>query len=128
MKVLSYGRERRVILEATLHDKDCVLANILAAHFLCSSANPSRASFHIQAANSRLVSALPSVLMYGLCLLMGCFTCEISFNKQEEATPYEKAVFDALNSLICENRDDDVALQFHSKVRLPPPLSLKLIC
>ncbi|KAG6757078.1 hypothetical protein POTOM_037379 [Populus tomentosa] len=87
-QVLSYGRERRVILEATLHDKDCVLANILAAHFLCSSANPSRASFHIQAANSRL----------------------------EEATPYEKAVFDALNSLICENRDDDVALQFHSKL------------
>ena len=110
MKVLSYGRERRVILEATLHDKDCVLANILAAHFLCSSANPSLASFHIQAANSRLVSVLPSVIMYGLCLLMGCFTCEISFNEQEEATPYEKAVFDALNSLICENRDDDVAL------------------
>ncbi|KAG6758954.1 hypothetical protein POTOM_035417 [Populus tomentosa] len=87
-QVLSYGRGRRVILEATLHDKECVLANILAAHFLCSSANPSRASFHIQAANARL----------------------------EEATPYEKAVFDALNSLICENRDDDVALQFHSKL------------
>ncbi|KAB5537583.1 hypothetical protein DKX38_015116 [Salix brachista] len=95
-QVLSYGRERRVILEAALHDKDCVLANILAAHFLCSSANPSQASFHIQAAISRL----------------------------EEATPYEKAVFDALNSLICENRDDDVALQFHSKLLNDYPRNL----
>ena len=36
IKVLSYGRERSVILEALVHDKDCVLANILAATFLCS--------------------------------------------------------------------------------------------
>jgi hypothetical protein len=44
-----------VILEAPAHDKDCVLANILAALFLCSSA-PSRAPSHLQAAKSRLVS------------------------------------------------------------------------
>lgn len=55
MKVLSYGRDRRVILEAAKHDKDCVLANILAAHFL-SSSDSFKASLHIQAAKSRLVS------------------------------------------------------------------------
>ena len=37
IKVLSYGKERSVILEALVHDKECVLANILAATFLCSS-------------------------------------------------------------------------------------------
>ena len=57
IKVLSYGRERSVILEALVHDKDCVLANILAASFLCSS-DPSRAPSHIQAAKSLLVSLL----------------------------------------------------------------------
>jgi hypothetical protein len=55
LKVLSYGRERSVILEAPGHDKDCVLANILAAHFLCSS-DPSRAPSHLQDAKPRLVS------------------------------------------------------------------------
>lgn len=44
-----------MILEAPSHDKDCVLANILAAHFLCSS-DPSRAPSYLQAAKSRLVS------------------------------------------------------------------------
>lgn len=55
MKVLSLGRERRVILEAAEHDKDCVLANILAAQFL-SSSDSFKASLHIQAAKSRLVN------------------------------------------------------------------------
>lgn len=55
MKVLSYGRERRVILEAAEHDKDCVLGNILAAHFMASN-DPSKASAYIHAAESRLVS------------------------------------------------------------------------
>ncbi|VVA27698.1 PREDICTED: tetratricopeptide [Prunus dulcis] len=86
-QVLSYGRHRSVILEAPSHDKDCVLANILAAHFLCSS-DPSRAPSHLQAAKSRL----------------------------EQATQYEKAVFDAVNCLISDNRDDDVALELHSKL------------
>ncbi|BFG16581.1 hypothetical protein CerSpe_028550 [Prunus speciosa] len=86
-QVLSYGRHRSVILEAPSHDKDCVLANILAAHFLCSS-DPSRAPSHLQAAKSRL----------------------------EQATQYEKAVFDAVNCLISENRDDDVAVELHSKL------------
>ncbi|KDP21249.1 hypothetical protein JCGZ_21720 [Jatropha curcas] len=86
-QVLSYGRERRVILEAPLHDQDCALANVLAAHFLCSS-DSSKASLHIQAAKSRL----------------------------EQATSYEKAVFDAIMSLISENRDDDFALERHAKL------------
>lgn len=86
-QVLSYGRERRVILDAPLHDHDCVLANILAAHFLFS-ADPSRAPFHFQAAKSRLA----------------------------QATPYERAVFEAINSLVSENRDDDVAIESHAKL------------
>ncbi|KAL0004018.1 hypothetical protein SO802_011579 [Lithocarpus litseifolius] len=86
-QVLSYGRERSVILEALVHDKDCVLANILAASFLCSS-DPSRASSHIQAAKSHL----------------------------EQATKYEKAVFDAVIYLISQDRDDDVAVELHFKL------------
>ncbi|PON67464.1 Tetratricopeptide-like helical domain containing protein [Parasponia andersonii] len=86
-QVLTYGRERSVILKATVHDKDCVLANILVAHFL-SSSDPSRAPSHLHAAVSRL----------------------------EQATSYEKAVFDAVKSLVCENRDDDVALESHFKL------------
>ncbi|KAL6535766.1 hypothetical protein OROHE_012610 [Orobanche hederae] len=35
--VLSYGRNRSVILEAPKSDPECVLGNNLAAHFLCSS-------------------------------------------------------------------------------------------
>jgi hypothetical protein len=35
---------------------------------------------------------------------------------QEQATKYEKAVFDAVNYYISEDRDDDVALELHSKV------------
>ncbi|KAF3954610.1 hypothetical protein CMV_020066 [Castanea mollissima] len=86
-QVLSYGRERSVILEALVHDKDCVLANILAAGFLCSS-DPSRAPSHIQAAKSLL----------------------------EQATKYEKAVFDAVIYLISQDRDDDVAVELHFKL------------
>ena len=44
-----------MILEAPAHDNNCVLANILAAHFLCSY-DPSKAPSHLQAAKSRLVS------------------------------------------------------------------------
>ena len=60
IKVLSYGRERSVILEALVHDKDCVLANILAAHFLCYF-DTSRAPNHFQAAKSLLVSLFESL-------------------------------------------------------------------
>ncbi|OMO51654.1 Tetratricopeptide-like helical [Corchorus capsularis] len=80
-QVLTYGRDRKVILEALVHDKDCVLANVLAAHYLCSSD-------YMEAAKSRL----------------------------EQATSYEKAVFDAVNCLISENRDDDLAVELHSKL------------
>ncbi|KAK1552153.1 hypothetical protein Q3G72_011307 [Acer saccharum] len=86
-QVLSYGRERRVILEAPKHDKDCVLGNILAALFL-SFSDASKSDFHIQAAKSRL----------------------------EEATSYEKSVFDSVSYLFSQDRDDDVAVELHSKL------------
>lgn len=86
-QVLNYGRRRSLILEAPAHDPHCVLANILAAHFLCSS-DPSLAHSHLNAANSRL----------------------------EHATSYEKAVFKAIDYLISSNRDDDVAIELHSKL------------
>lgn len=86
-QVLSYGRERSVILEAVAHDKHCVLANILAAHFLHSSAS-SRSLTCLDAAKSHL----------------------------EHATLYEKLVFDSVSYLLSENRDDDVAVELHSKL------------
>ncbi|MBA0706214.1 hypothetical protein Golax_018339, partial [Gossypium laxum] len=85
-QVLSYGRNRKVILEAPVLDKDCVLANILAAHFL-SSSDPSKAPSLIEAAKAGI----------------------------EQASSYEKAVFEAVNYLISQNRDDDVAVELHSK-------------
>ncbi|CAH2033806.1 unnamed protein product [Thlaspi arvense] len=95
VKVLGYGRERKVILEAPFHDKDCVLGNILAAHYL-SSSDFARAKSYARAAESNL----------------------------GKATPYEKAVFEALSYLISENMDDDVALVLHSKLleRFPKDL------
>lgn len=68
-KVLIYGRERSVILEAVAHDKHCVLANILAAHFLYSSGS-SRALTCLHAAKSHLV---PSHLL----LFLFCFSDSI---------------------------------------------------
>ena len=41
---------------------------------------------------------------------------------QEQATSYERAVFESVNSLMCENRDDDVAFDLHFKVSLLPRL------
>jgi len=55
MKVLSYGREKCVIMEAVVHDNSCVLANTLAAHFINSS-DSSRAASLLNAAKSHLVS------------------------------------------------------------------------
>ncbi|KAG8366277.1 hypothetical protein BUALT_Bualt17G0059700 [Buddleja alternifolia] len=86
-QVLSYGRNRSVILEATKSDPQCVLGNILAAHFLCS-ADSSRAPLLIDAAKSRL----------------------------EHASSYEKAVFDAVIYLISPDRDDDLAVELHFKL------------
>ncbi|KAH0672048.1 hypothetical protein KY284_023135 [Solanum tuberosum] len=86
-QVLSYGRERSVILEAPKQDPTCVLANILAAHFLCS-ADSSRAMLLLEAAKS--------------CL--------------EQASLYEKVVFEAVSYLILPNRDDDVAVELHLKL------------
>lgn len=86
-QVLSYGRKRAIIMEAPVHDGNCVLGNILAAYFL-SSTNHSKASTFFQTAKAH----------YG------------------EATTYEKAVFKAVSCLISEDRDDDVALELHSKL------------
>ncbi|XP_068468219.1 uncharacterized protein [Phaseolus vulgaris] len=87
LSVLIYGRKRSVILEALAHDNQCVLANILAAHFLYSP-DSSRALTCLHAAESRL----------------------------DHATLYEKLVFDAISYLLSEDRDDDVALEMHSKL------------
>ncbi|KAL2510192.1 Tetratricopeptide repeat (TPR)-like superfamily protein [Forsythia ovata] len=87
LQVLSYGRKRSVLLEAPRNDPKCVLGNILAAHFLCSS-DTSRALPLIDAAKSHL----------------------------EHASSYEKAVFDAVYYLISPDRDDDVAVELHSKL------------
>lgn len=85
-QVLGYGRDRKVILEAPLYDKDCVLGNNLAAHYLFSS-DISRAKTYARAAEYHL----------------------------GKATPYEKAFFEAVNYLISDNMDEDVALELHSK-------------
>ncbi|CAH9095294.1 unnamed protein product [Cuscuta europaea] len=86
-QVISYGRDRSVILEAPKHDPCCVLGNILAAHYLCSR-DPSLAPPLIEAAKSNL----------------------------ENASLYERSVFQAVNCLILPNRDDDLALELHSQV------------
>ncbi|KAF7809212.1 tetratricopeptide repeat protein 38 isoform X1 [Senna tora] len=86
-QVLSYGRERSVILKAPDHDEACVLANILAAHYLYHS-DPSRATSFLEAAKSHL----------------------------EQATLYERLVYDALSYLVSEDRDDDVAFELHRKL------------
>uniref|UniRef100_A0A7N0U0R5 Tetratricopeptide repeat protein 38 n=1 Tax=Kalanchoe fedtschenkoi TaxID=63787 RepID=A0A7N0U0R5_KALFE len=86
-QVLSYGRGRSVILQAREHDPDCVLGNVLAGHFL-ASADPARAPPYFEAAKSRL----------------------------EEATEYEKAVFEAVSYLVSDNKDDDVAVELHAKL------------
>lgn len=44
-----------MIVEAPLHDKDCVLGNVLAAHYL-SSSDHHRAKSYLEAATSNLVS------------------------------------------------------------------------
>ncbi|XP_047957690.1 tetratricopeptide repeat protein 38 isoform X1 [Salvia hispanica] len=86
-QVLSYGRKRSVILEAPKSDPECVLGNILAAHFICS-ADPSRAPEFIDAAKSHL----------------------------ECASSYEKAVFEVIQYIISPDRDDDLVVQQHSKL------------
>ncbi|KAI5679104.1 hypothetical protein M9H77_10054 [Catharanthus roseus] len=87
IQVLSYGRKRDMILDAPKADPDCVLGNILAAHFLFSS-DSSKASQLLDAAKSNL----------------------------ENATTYEKAVFDAVSYLISPARDDDSAVELHYKL------------
>ncbi|CAA0834723.1 Tetratricopeptide repeat (TPR)-like superfamily protein [Striga hermonthica] len=98
-QVLSYGRNRSVILEAPKCDPECVLGNILAAHFLCSS-DSSHAAQLLDTAKSHL----------------------------ERASSYEKSVFEALVYLTSPDRDDDLAVEMHSKLLQDFPrdlLSLK---
>uniref|UniRef100_M4D7G4 Tetratricopeptide repeat protein 38 n=1 Tax=Brassica campestris TaxID=3711 RepID=M4D7G4_BRACM len=57
-QVLGYGRDMKVILEAPLYDKDCVLGNNLAAHYLFSS-DISRAKTYARAAEYHLGKAIP---------------------------------------------------------------------
>ncbi|KAL0650029.1 hypothetical protein Bca4012_092720 [Brassica carinata] len=98
-QVLCYGRNMKVILEASLHDKDCVLGNILAAHYL-SSCDPSKVNLYVESASCNL----------------------------ERSTPYEKAVFETVTYLISEDKDDDLAFEMHIELlkRFPKDLvSLK---
>lgn len=74
-------------MEAVVHDNYCVLANTLAAHFINSS-DSSRAASLLHTAKSHL----------------------------EHATLYEKLVFDVISYLMSEDRDDDVAVELHSKL------------
>ncbi|KAL5976687.1 hypothetical protein ACLOJK_021020 [Asimina triloba] len=84
---MTYGRDRGIILRASAEDRDCVLANTLAASFL-SSSDHSAASSYLASAKSRL----------------------------DHATPYEKAVFDTVQALMADDRDNDVVLDLHAKL------------
>ncbi|KAK6160044.1 hypothetical protein DH2020_003425 [Rehmannia glutinosa] len=87
-QVLSYGRNRSVILEAPESDPECVLGNILAAHFLCS-AGSSRASQLINAATSS-ITRFPRDLVslkraQVLCFYMG--RADLSLKLVEQVLP-----------------------------------------
>lgn len=125
MKVLSYGRNRKVILEAARRDPECVLANVLAAHF-ASSKMPSATSSYRDAAASRLVSdvllglvtswlILAATACLSLFHMYGAFVL-FSVWLKETGTSYEKAVFKAVSCLLSENRDDEAAVRIHSEV------------
>uniref|UniRef100_A0A803MB19 Tetratricopeptide repeat protein 38 n=1 Tax=Chenopodium quinoa TaxID=63459 RepID=A0A803MB19_CHEQI len=45
-----------------------------------------------------------------------CISAINDFYEQDEATVYEKAVFDAVSCIISDDTDDDVALEFHFKL------------
>lgn len=129
--MLSYGRRRSVILEAPVHDKDCVLANTLVAHFL-SSSEPSRVLHHLRAAEARLVSSFyyfrpkrsshKSYLcgywrfLWTNCLNFSTLPFNCCYFEKDHATSYERAVFDAISCLISKDRDDDVAVELHAEV------------
>ncbi|CAI9092757.1 OLC1v1028083C1 [Oldenlandia corymbosa var. corymbosa] len=85
-QVLGYGRKRDVILEAPKADPRCVLGNILAASFICSS-DPARTPQFLDASKKYL----------------------------ENGSGYEKAVFDVVSYFIHPDRDDDLAVDMHSK-------------
>ncbi|XP_072987829.1 uncharacterized protein [Typha latifolia] len=84
LQVLSYGRDRQVILQAPLHDPACSLANSLAAHFAASH-RPSQYKSFLAAAAASLGNA----------------------------TSYERAVFRAISCLVGDEKDEDAALEMH---------------
>ncbi|CAH8390897.1 unnamed protein product [Eruca vesicaria subsp. sativa] len=83
-------------LEAPLYDKDCVLGNILAAHYLISS-DISRAKTYARAAEYHLVSSA-------------------SVNERFSVATTWESHFEAVNYLISDNMEEDKALELHSKL------------
>lgn len=86
-QVLSYGRNRAIILEAPVNDPACILGNALAAHFLCSK-------------DLLKASALLAAAASGL----------------ENATSYEKAVYESIVPLVGDERDEEAALSRHCEL------------
>ncbi|XP_020521913.1 tetratricopeptide repeat protein 38 isoform X1 [Amborella trichopoda] len=85
-QVLCYGRERKVIMAAMEEDRECVLANALAALFLFSR-DTSAASRHLQVAAARL----------------------------GRATSYEKLLYDSVSSIM-NGTDCETVVALHSKL------------
>lgn len=83
-EVLCYGRNRAIILEAPVNDPSCILGNVLAAHFLCFRDLPKASS---------LLAAAAAAL--------------------ENATEYEKAVYESIIPLVGDGRNEEEALSRH---------------
>lgn len=116
-QVLSYGRKRDVIMEAVEDDPNCVLANILAAHFSSSSRllhNAKANLVNYSLSLSHFIS--PSFHFISFQTIDCMYVCQ--FFLQVNATPYEKSVFQTIDCLMSPNRDDDLALHLHAKVPL----------
>ncbi|CAN6476327.1 unnamed protein product [Victoria cruziana] len=79
-QVLSYGRNCKVIMDAVAEDKDCVMANVLAAVYRRNKLQLSAA--HLAVAKANL----------------------------ERATSYEKSVYDAVSCSMVDGADDDTIL------------------
>lgn len=94
-QVLSYGRNRAVILEAPINDPSCVISNALAAHFIGSQ------DLH---KSSSLLSTAAAAL--------------------DNATPYEKAVYDSIVPLVGGGKDEEAALSRHFELVKEYPKNL----
>lgn len=94
-QVLSYGRNRAVILEAPINDPACVIGNVLAAHFIGSQ-------------DLHKVSSLLSAAAAAL----------------GNATLYEKAVYESIVPLVGDGRDEEAALSRHFELVKDYPKNL----